>query len=258
MDECAFIDEIDACVDDFCVKQLESKVESYSYLHEGNDLFDETAWFDSLQEDDAPNFLSRHAICSVKNEETIVYTGKERPEKEEGKNEVVNVELKELPSNLKYAFLGENNSFPVIIAVNLSCEQEDKLVQVLKEKNQAIGWSIHDIVGISPTMCMHRIELEENAKPARDFQRRLNLVKQEVVKKEVIKLLDEGIIYPIANSSWVSLVHVVPKKSGFTVQENEQGELVPVRKTTGWRMCIDYMKLNASTKKDHFPLPFID
>lgn len=81
---------------------------------------------------------------------------------------------------------------------------------------------------------------------------------QEVVKKEVIKLLDKGIIYPISNSSWVSPVHVVPKMSDFTVQENEKGELVPVRKTIGWRMCTDYRKLNASTKKDHFPLPFID
>lgn len=119
-------------------------------------------------------------------------------------------------------------------------EQEKKLVDVLIAKKTTIGWSIQDIVGINPAMCMHRIELEKDAKPSREIQRRLNPVMQEVVKKEVLKLLDEGIIYPIASNNWVSPVHVVPKKSGFTVQGNAEGELVPVRKTTGWRMCIDY------------------
>ena len=117
---------------------------------------------------------------------------------------------------------------------------------------------LDDILGINPAKCMHRIDLEPDAKPVRDFQRRLNPTMQEVVKKEVIKLLEAGIIYPIANSNWVSPVHVVPKKAGFTVEENAKGELVPVRKPTGWRMCIDYRKLNNVTKKDHFPLPFID
>ncbi|MCQ7056766.1 hypothetical protein M9Y08_18710, partial [Clostridioides difficile] len=76
----------------------------------------------------------------------------------------------------------------------------------------------------------------------------------EVVKNEILKLMKEGIIYAVAVSEWVSPVHVVPKKSGITVIENEKGELVPTRATTGWRMCIDYRKLNAATKKDHFPL----
>lgn len=81
---------------------------------------------------------------------------------------------------------------------------------------------------------------------------------KEVVKNEVLKLLDVGIIYPIADSKWVSLTHVVPKKSGVTVVENEKGALVPTKVVTGWRMCIDYLKLNTATRKDHFPLPFID
>ena len=81
---------------------------------------------------------------------------------------------------------------------------------------------------------------------------------KEVVKNEVIKLLDAGIIYPIADSKWVSPTQVVPKKSGVTVVQNEVGELVPTKVVTGWRMCIDYRKLNATTRKDHFPLPFID
>ncbi|KAJ9567317.1 hypothetical protein OSB04_003283 [Centaurea solstitialis] len=81
---------------------------------------------------------------------------------------------------------------------------------------------------------------------------------QEVVKKEVIKLLDTGIIYPISDSPWVSPVQVVPKKGGLTVVTNDNNELVPTRTVTGWRVCIDYRKLNDATRKDHFPLPFID
>ncbi|KAM5555299.1 hypothetical protein ABKV19_023282, partial [Rosa sericea] len=98
----------------------------------------------------------------------------------------------------------------------------------------------------------------EGAKPSREAQRRLNPPMKEVVKKEVIKLLDCGIIYPISDSKWVSPVQVVPKKSGITVVKNEQNELVPQRTVTGHRVCIDYRKLNTTTRKDHFPLPFID
>ncbi|KAM2795891.1 hypothetical protein COP1_007083 [Malus domestica] len=80
----------------------------------------------------------------------------------------------------------------------------------------------------------------------------------EVVKKEIIKLLDCGVIYPISDSRWVSPVQCVPKKSGVTVVKNAENELVPTRIQTGWRVYIDYRKLNATTRKDHFPLPFID
>jgi len=100
--------------------------------------------------------------------------------------------------------------------------------------------------------------LEENAKPSREMQRRLNPNIKEVVKNEVIKLLDNGIIYPIFYSKWVSPTQVVPKKSGFTVITNEKNELIPTRTITGWRMCIDYSKLNSMTRKDHFPFPFMD
>ncbi|GJZ95681.1 reverse transcriptase domain-containing protein [Tanacetum coccineum] len=81
---------------------------------------------------------------------------------------------------------------------------------------------------------------------------------QEVVKKEIVKLLDTDIIYPIADSPWVSPIHYVPKKGGITVVTNENDELVPTRTVTGWRVCIDYRKLNEATAKDHFPLPFMD
>ena len=81
---------------------------------------------------------------------------------------------------------------------------------------------------------------------------------KEVVKKEIIKWLDSGVIYPISDSTWVSPLQCVPKKGGMTVVANEKNELIPTRTVTGWRICMDYRKLNKATRKDHFPLPFID
>ena len=100
--------------------------------------------------------------------------------------------------------------------------------------------------------------MEKEAKPIRQLQRRLNPHLQEVVRAEVLKLLQAGIIYPISDSPWVSPTQVVPKKSGITVIQNEKGEEITTRLTSGWRVCIDYRKLNVVTKKNHFPLPFID
>ncbi|HEY5259803.1 MAG TPA: reverse transcriptase family protein, partial [Rhabdochlamydiaceae bacterium] len=168
------------------------------------------------------------------------------------------LELKKLPFGLKYVFLDEAETLPVIIASHLEKEQEERLIDLLKRNKKAFGWTLADIPGISPSMCTHRIILEDDAKPSREPQRRLNPPMMEVVKKEVIKLLDAGIIYPIADSKWVSPIHVVPKKSGLTVVENEEGDQVPTRIQNGWRVCIDYRRLNKATKKDHFPLPFID
>ncbi len=126
------------------------------------------------------------------------------------------------------------------------------------EHKEAMGWTIADIKGISPNLCSHKILMEEDAKPKRDAQRRLNPPMMEVVKKEIIKLLDADMIYAISDSKWVSPVEVVPKKTGITVVPNNNGVMVPTRMQNGWRVCIDYRKLNASTRKDHFPLPFID
>jgi hypothetical protein len=81
---------------------------------------------------------------------------------------------------------------------------------------------------------------------------------REVVKKEVLKLLKVGVIYPVFDSEWVSLVQLVPKKGGMTIVGNEKNDLIPHRTVTGWRMFIDYKKLSVATRKDHFPLPFID
>ncbi|KAL4363652.1 hypothetical protein GQ457_04G020210 [Hibiscus cannabinus] len=105
---------------------------------------------------------------------------------------------------------------------------------------------------------MHKILLDEKHKPTVDAQRRLNQAMKEVVRKEILKWLDAGIIYPISDSEWVSPVQCVPKKGGITVISNEKNELIPTRTVTGWRVCMDYRKLNKATRKDHFPLPFID
>ena len=105
---------------------------------------------------------------------------------------------------------------------------------------------------------MHRILLEDDIKPIIDAQRRLNPTMKEVVRKEVLKWLDAGVIYHIFDSSWVSSIQVVPKKGGMTVIKNDNNELIPTRIVSGWRICIDYKKLNKATRKDHFPFPFID
>ncbi|KAH9751265.1 hypothetical protein KPL71_014224 [Citrus sinensis] len=168
------------------------------------------------------------------------------------------IELKPLPSHLKYMFLGDDETLPVIISSKLSTLEEEKLIRVLRDYKKAIRWTIADIKGISPSTCMHRILLEEDAKPSIQAQRRLNPLMMEVVKKEILKLLDAGIIYPISDSKWVSPVQVVPKKTGITIVENSYGELVPTRVQNGWRVCIDFRKLNSLTRKDHFPIPFID
>nr|GEU82065.1 reverse transcriptase domain-containing protein [Tanacetum cinerariifolium] len=129
------------------------------------------------------------------------------------------VELKELPPHLEYAFLGENEKWPVIISKDLSVNEKSALSTVRGVVNPKI---------------------------------------YDVIKKEVKKILDAGLIYPISDSPWVSLVHCVPKKGGMTIIKNDEHELVPTRLVTGWRVCIDYRKLNEATRKDHFPLPFMD
>ncbi|KAJ8751126.1 hypothetical protein K2173_016307 [Erythroxylum novogranatense] len=104
------------------------------------------------------------------------------------------LELKQLPHHLKYAYLGENSTLPVIVSTELTNVQEEKLLRVLKGHKRAIGWTIADIKGISPLFCQHKIILEEEFKPSVQPQRRLNPNMKEVVKKEIVKWLDAGII----------------------------------------------------------------
>ncbi|GJR11987.1 reverse transcriptase domain-containing protein [Tanacetum coccineum] len=168
------------------------------------------------------------------------------------------LELKPLPDNLEYVFLEEPSFLPVILSSQLSTQNKSKLVSVLKKHKEAFAWKTTDIPGICPSFCKHKIQLLDDKKPVVQKQRRLNPNMQEVVKKEIVKLLDAGIIYPIADSPWVSPIYCVPKKGGITVVTNENDELFPTRIVTGWRVCIDYRKLNEATAKDHFPLSFMD
>ncbi|GKC67464.1 reverse transcriptase domain-containing protein [Tanacetum coccineum] len=168
------------------------------------------------------------------------------------------LELKDFPSHLEYAYLEENDKLPVIIAKSLKDNEKEALLKVLKSHKRAIAWKITNIKGIDPRFCTHKILMEDDYKPTVQSQRRVNLKIHEVIKKEVLKLLDVGMIFPISDSPWVSPVHCVPKKGGITVVANEENELIPRRLFTGWRVCIGYRKLNEATRKDHFPLPFMD
>nr|GEV23173.1 reverse transcriptase domain-containing protein [Tanacetum cinerariifolium] len=183
--------------------------------------------------------------------------------------EPLELELKELPSHLEYAFLEETNKLPLIIAKDLKdvvkeallkvlkshkwaiawkitdikgvdklpliiakdlkVDEKEALLKVHKSHKRAIAWKIIDIKGIDPRFCTHKIFKEEDYKPAVQSQIQVNPKIHEVIKKEVIKLLDAGMIYLISDSPWVSLIHCVPKKGGITVVENEDNKLIPTR-----------------------------
>nr|GEW30318.1 reverse transcriptase domain-containing protein [Tanacetum cinerariifolium] len=145
------------------------------------------------------------------------------------------VELKALPPHFEYVFLEGDNKLPVIIAKDLSVEEKTDLITVLKSHKRAIAWKLSDIKGINPEFCTHKILMEEDFTPVVQHQRRVNPKIHDVIKQEVIKLLDAGLSYPISDSPWVGPVHCVPKKEGFTVVENEDNELIPTRLVTGWR-----------------------
>ncbi|GKC73808.1 reverse transcriptase domain-containing protein, partial [Tanacetum coccineum] len=196
-----------------------------------------------------PEIQKELKICEAKNDKSSI-------------DEPPKVELKDLPPHLEYAFLEGDDKLPVIIAKDLSVEEKAALIKVLKSHKRAIAWKLSDIKGINPLTRKFLYSQDHYGKKgttnASKHQRRVNPKIHDVIKKEVEKLLDAGLIYPISDSPWVSPVHCVPKKGGFTVVENDENELIPTRLVTGWRVCIDYQKLNDATRKDHFPLPFMD
>jgi hypothetical protein len=162
-------------------------------------------------------------------------------------------DLKPLPDDLKYAYIDDKKTYPIIISSKLLGKEEERLLEILRKHLGAIGYTLDDLKEISPTICQHAINMEPHAKPVVEHQHRLIPKMKEVVRNEVLKLLDVGIIYPIANSRWVSPVQCVPKKGGITVVPNENNELIPQRVVDGYRMCIDFRKVNKVTKKDHYP-----
>nr|GEW97876.1 reverse transcriptase domain-containing protein [Tanacetum cinerariifolium] len=170
-----------------------------------------------------PSYKKELKVCEAK---TVKSSIDEPPE----------VELKDLPPHLEYVFLEGNNKLPVIIAKELGYEEKSALIKVLKSHKRAIAWKLSDIQGINPEFCTYKILMEEDYKPAVQHQRRVNPKIHDVIKKEVEKLLDAGLIYPISDSPWVSPVNCVPKKCGFTVVKNEENELILTRLVTGWRM----------------------
>ncbi|KAG9450070.1 hypothetical protein H6P81_010035 [Aristolochia fimbriata] len=186
-DFCLSIDVIDSCIAEFEEEERIEAAEDGGMIH---------------SENENPIVSGEFGELEAKSEEEL---------EEQGAPEAPKPELKPLPSNLKYVFLEKNNK-PVIISLCLTGFEEKMLIEVLSKHKKAIGWSLSDIEGISPTICTHRILMEDNYKPSIQPQRRLNPTLQEVVKKEVIKLLDAGIIFPISDSAWVSLVQVVPKR----------------------------------------------
>nr|GEU80531.1 reverse transcriptase domain-containing protein [Tanacetum cinerariifolium] len=143
------------------------------------------------------------------------------------------LELKELPFHLEYTYLEGVDELPVIILKDLKVNEKEALLKVLKSHKRAIAWKINDIKGINPRFCIHKILMEEDYKPAVQSQGWVNLKIHEVIKKEVIKLLDAGIIYLISDSPWVSPIHCVPKKGRITVVKNENNELIPTWLVTG-------------------------
>nr|GFB22825.1 reverse transcriptase domain-containing protein [Tanacetum cinerariifolium] len=130
-------------------------------------------------------------------------------------DEPLEVELKDLPHHLEYAFLEGDNKLPVIIAKELGSNEKAALIKNLKSHKRAIAWKLSDIQGINPKFCTYKILMEEDYKPAVQHQRRVNPKIHDVIKKEVEKLFDAGLIYPISDSPWVSPVHCVPKKDSL-------------------------------------------
>ncbi|KAK1653753.1 hypothetical protein QYE76_071558 [Lolium multiflorum] len=163
-------------------------------------------------------------------------------------------DLKPLPDNLKYAHIDDKKIYPVIISSKISEIEEERLLEILKKHRGAIGYTLDDLKGISPSICQHAINMEDDAKPVVEHQRRLIPKMKEVVRNEVLKLLEAGIIYPIADSRWVSPVHCVPKKGGMTVVPNDNDELIPQRIVVGYRMCIDFRKVNKRCEETNLVL----
>ncbi|RVX03767.1 Transposon Ty3-I Gag-Pol polyprotein [Vitis vinifera] len=234
---------IDTLVEEHCDQRMqEDLIESFGDLDEG--LPEPSDLLATL-----PPWRRREEILPLFNEEKTQRATKEDPPK---------LILKPLPTKLKYAYLEEDKKCPVVISLALTIHQEDCLLEVLRICKKAIEWQIVDLKGIDPLVCTHHIYMEDEAKPVCQPRRRLNPHMPEVVQAEVLKLLQAGIIYPISDSLWVSPTQVVPKKSEITVVQNDKGEEVSTHLTTSWKVCIDYRRLNAVARKDHFPLPFID
>ncbi|GKE68818.1 hypothetical protein Tco_1526890 [Tanacetum coccineum] len=162
-----------------------------------------------LNSDPSPSLNQESYLPEIKKELKVCKSA------ESSIDEPPEVELKDLPPHLEYAFLADNNKLPVIIAKDLSDDEKTALIKVLKSRKQAIASKLSDIKGINPEFCSHKILMEDDYEPAVQHQRRVNPKIHDVIKKEVEKLLDAGLIYPISDSPWVSPDPSLRKKHSF-------------------------------------------
>nr|GEV49047.1 hypothetical protein [Tanacetum cinerariifolium] len=145
-------------------------------------------------------------------------------------NDPPDLELKDLPPHLEYECLEGTSKLPIIITKDLKREEKEQLLKVLKSHKRAIAWKISHIRGIDPNICTRKILMEDDFKPSVQHQRR-SLGEPHLRRTQ---------------------------KGGMTVITNENNELIPTRLVTGWRVCIDYQKVNDATHKEQYPLPFMD
>uniref|UniRef100_A0A2N9EKE0 Retrotransposon gag domain-containing protein n=1 Tax=Fagus sylvatica TaxID=28930 RepID=A0A2N9EKE0_FAGSY len=236
-DECHYVNLIDTvvqeefnqnCFSDPLETLLTNSVDSYDIAHDAH-LTEICSLLDSSQVLEKEQVIAINEPWRPHFEELPKTEKKPLPSSED----IPQLEVKPLPNGFKYAYLGPDETFLVVISAALNEEHESKLLYVLKDHKLAIGWTIANIKGISPLICTHKIYLEDDCKTSKEPQCRLNPTMEDVLKNEVIKLLDAGIIYPISDSKWVSPTQVVPKKSGITVVKNANDELISTHLVTG-------------------------
>nr|GEY75839.1 reverse transcriptase domain-containing protein [Tanacetum cinerariifolium] len=211
-----FTDDVSNEVDAFIAiddEPISSNIDATYYDPEGDILILEAL----LNNDPEPLSNQKDFFSTLHKDLKVV-----EPKNQSFKDEPPDVELKELPPHLEYAFLGGNEKWLVIIAKDLSSNEKTALINVVKTRKKAIAWKLTDIKGIDPEFCSHKILLEEDYSLKVQCQRRVNPKIYDVIKKEVEKLLDAGLIYPISDSPWVSPIHCVPKKGGMTVIKNDE------------------------------------
>ncbi|GJS76908.1 reverse transcriptase domain-containing protein [Tanacetum coccineum] len=213
------------------------------YVQEVLEISENTVYLEELLSviNSDPN-LPPSPVCEINVPEKIKSSCEDPPD----------LELKDLPSHLEYAFLEGDDKLPVIIAKNLKDEDKTALIKVLKSHKHAIAWKISDIKGIDPQFCTHKILMEENAKPVVQHQRRVNPKIHEVIKQEVIKLLDAGLIYPISDSPWVlPEIGTVPLKSCGDASEFAVGVVLGQRKTKHFQP-IHYASKTITEAQAHY------
>ncbi|GKE13457.1 hypothetical protein Tco_1417008 [Tanacetum coccineum] len=224
-DECYGIDDLDETINEEAHELLANE-EPDSFLSRGllksidqSDL--ECYESTSSNEKTRDNSKTRYGVSTLPIRPSANEIDKKKPE------------LKNLPQHLEYAYLHGDKSFPIIISTKLSEKEKISLLQVLERRKGEIAWKMSDTKGISLSYCTHKILMEDDYKPVIQPQRRLNSKVQDVVKNEIVKLLDFGLIYLILDSLWVIHIHVVPKKGGMNVVLNDNNELIPSRTVTG-------------------------